>query len=61
MWAFSLVVMRVDLRVRLLRRRLHPVGGLAVHPSSLAPLAVVFCAVVRTEYSGLFDFVSTRR
>ena len=39
----SLAVMRVNLRVHLLRRLLHPVGGLAVHPSSLASLAVLSC------------------
>ena len=40
---------RVNLRVHLLRRLLRPVGGLAVHPSSLASLAVLSCgsAVLR--------------
>jgi hypothetical protein len=47
--------------VLLLRRRLHLVGALAAYPSSLAPLAVVCCAVVRTASSGLVYFVSTRR
>ena len=57
----SLAVMRVNLRVHLLRRLLHPVGGLAVHPSSLASLAVLSCGFCRASTSGLVFFVSSGR
>ena len=57
----SLAVMRVNLRVLLLRRLLHPVGGLDVHPSSLASLAVLSCVSSVLRPSGLFVFVSTGR